>query len=155
MSIKEQAEVFRRGLLLGLFRVSPVIAWCDSVIMGEPSPDVAIIEASLAGSRGADAVARALSEADGDFGETKVLCTLFRSMLDILNQDAKQASTIGEWLSRMVQKGWAPNEEAEVDMINLPEMVDMAEEGIYGGLEVVRNEMRSFLEKYSTPKADT
>jgi len=151
MSIKEQSEVFRRGLLLGLFRVLPVIAWCDSVIMAEPSPDVAIIEASLAGSRGADAVARALSEADGDFEESKVISALFRPMLDILNANAKQASTIGEWLYRMVQNGWAPNEEVEADMINLPEDMDMAQEGICGNLEAVTNEMRRFLEKYSAP----
>jgi len=155
MSIKEQAEVFRRGLLLGLFRVPPVIAWCDSVIMAEPSPDVAIIEASLAGSRGADAVARALSETDGDFEESKIISALFRPMLDVLNADAKQASTVGEWLWRMVQKGWTPDEDAEVDMNNLPEMVDMAQEGIGGDLEEVTNEMRSFLEKYSAPESNT
>jgi len=41
---KEQAEVLRLGLLAGVRTVGDAVAWADSVIAADPSPDIAVIE---------------------------------------------------------------------------------------------------------------
>ncbi len=77
-SMKEQAEFYREALTGGLIEISEVIAWCDSVIMAEETPDVAIIEASLFGSAGKYRVADALSEVAGEYSKQRVRSRLFR-----------------------------------------------------------------------------
>ncbi len=147
--MKEQAEVFRVGLLLGLFKLSDVIAWCDSVIMEEATPDIAIIEASISGSKGVNAVANALSEVEGEFNKRSVTKLIFRSMYDSVNQDRKQAPQIAEWLYRMAFDYGAPDEEAESEMTYYYDAIDLAVDGIYGDAEKLTEKMLQFLHEYS------
>ncbi len=154
MTIKEQAEVYRRGLLLSLFNTAEVVAWCDSIVSAEESPDIGIIEASVAGRRGVNAVANALVEVEGDCDQSKVIGSLFRTMLNLLNADANQAALVSNWLHDMAIEGQVPNEAAQsemLDMANFAEYIYLANEGIYGYLEEATREMRNFLEKYATP----
>ncbi len=147
--MKEQAEVYRIGLLLGLFKLPNVIAWCDSIIMAEAEPDIAIIEASISGSKGIDAVANALSEVEGEFNNRSVAKIIFRSMYDLVNQNRKQAPQVAEWLYRMAFDFGAPDEEAESEMTYYYDAIDLAVDGIYGDAEKLTDKMLQFLHEYS------
>lgn len=147
--MKEQAEVYRVGLLLGLFKLSDVISWCDSIIMAEASPDVAIIEASISGSKGINAVSNALSEVNGEFNKRLVTKVIFRSMYDLVNRDRKQAPQVAEWLYRMAFDYGALDEEAKSEMTYYYDAIDLAVDCIYGDVEELTDRMLQFLQEYS------
>jgi hypothetical protein len=112
--MKEQAEFYRASLRLGLVKISDVIAWCDSVIMAEASPDIGIIEASVSGSQGVYAVVDALSQVQGDFDKRAVNKRLFRSMYDLVNQDRNRLPKLRDgftkWQWIMTCQMPAPNQ---------------------------------------------
>lgn len=149
--MKEQAEFYRVALISGLVEVSEVIAWCDSVIMAEESPDVAIIEASLFGSQGKYHVAEALSEAAGDCNSQQVRSRIFRLMHDLVVHDRKQALRVAWLLYRMALDNGGPHEENEPEMWHFYDAIDLAAEGIYGDEQKLIDEMLEFLEKHSSP----
>lgn len=99
--LKEDAEFYRLALDAGLCPVEEAIAWCDAVIMEEAEPDQAIIDASLEGSNGAYAVARALRNVEGEFEEIVVLRRLFRHMRDLLVRERSYGYRIGMKLTTM------------------------------------------------------
>ena len=147
--MKEQAEVYRVGLLLGLFKLSDVIAWCDSVIVAEESPDIAIIESSMSGSKGVNAVANALAEVEGAFNKRSVINLLFRSMYNLVNHDRKQAPRVAEQIYRLAFDYGAPDEKAESEMTYYYDAIDLAVDGVYGDAEKLTDKMLHFLYEYS------
>ena len=148
-NMKEQAEFYRVGLLLGLFKISDVIAWCDSVIMAEAAPDLAIIEASMSGGKGVDAVVSALSEMKGEFDSRSVKKRIFRSMHDLVNQDREQALRIARLLYGMAFDDFAWNEEIEQEMRSFDNAFDDVAYRNYTE-EKITDEMLQFLKKQST-----
>lgn len=147
--IKEQAEIYRIGLMLGIFKVSDVLAWCDSIIMAKSSPDIAIIETTMAGSKGINAVIHALSEVSGEFDKQSVVKQILGVMYYLLNQDRKQAPHIARCLYSMAMYNDAPGENAEADMWRFWDAIDLALDGYYGDVEELTDELLKFLEKYS------
>jgi hypothetical protein len=63
---KQIAEVYRMGLVIGLFEVKSVVAWADGVIGAEADPDYALIEVSMAGDANEGKMAALLKEVKGD-----------------------------------------------------------------------------------------
>ncbi|MBM0745549.1 hypothetical protein JOY44_29915 (plasmid) [Phormidium sp. CLA17] len=147
--MKEQAEFYRVGLLLGSVKLADVIAWCDSVIMAEASPDINIIEASVSGSKGINAVADALSQVKGEFDKRALTRRIFRSMFDLVSQDRKQAPKVAGWLYHMATDNDVPNDEAEPEMWCFWDAIDLAVDGIYGDEEKLVDEMLQFLKTHS------
>lgn len=147
--MKEQAEFYRVGLLLGSLKLADVIAWCDSIIMAEALPDINIIEASISGSKGVNAVADALSQVRGDFDKSAVTRRIFRSMFDLVSQDRKQAPKIARQLYHMAIDNDVPNDEAEPEMWYFWDAIDLAVDGIHGDEEKLIDEMLQFLKTHS------
>ena len=116
LTLKEQAEIYRSGLMLGLFEVPEVIAWCDAIITAESSPDIRIIEASIFGSKGANAVANALKEVGGEFDERIVFGHLLSAMARLIRQNRQQAPHVAWWLYQMALENRVPNQDAESGM---------------------------------------
>lgn len=149
--MKEQAEFYRRGLLLGLIDPADVVAWCDSIIMAEESPDIGIIEASISGSHGVYAIASALTHVEGEFDPRAVTKRIFRSMCDLVRQDRKQAPKVARQLYRMASDNPTSYGEAEGEMWGFYDAIDLAAEGYYGDEEKLIDEMLHFLETHSAP----
>jgi hypothetical protein len=146
MPVKETAEYFHYGLMLGLHSVRDAMAWIDTIIDAEPVPDIALIEASLSGSRGPRAVADWLAQVPGEFDKQKVAKLLMRAMLERLNQDPEQAQRIARWLYEMALE--APDE-AENEMWYFDDALELASDGIYGDVNEIRNELVTFLARTS------
>ena len=147
--MKGQAEIYRRGLLLGLFKKSEVIAWCDTIIMAEAAPDLAIIQASMAGSKGVNAVAQALAEVPGDYDRQVVIAQLLAVMRELLRQDRTQAPNVARWLYEMAMDDNVPDATARADMVYFWDTIDLALNGVLGDVEALTGELLQFLNKYA------
>jgi hypothetical protein len=146
--IKEGAELYRRGLLLGLLSVSDAITWLDVVIASEAKPDIAIIEASLSGSRGPIAVADWLKEVPGPFDERAVAGRLLGKMHGGLVDGALPPATVTRWLFQMAMDGDAPDDQAEGQMLGLDDELSLAADGIVGSVPEIRDRLEQFLRAY-------
>ena len=146
---KEQAEIYRYGLPLGLFEVSDVVKWCDFIVMAEPSPDIGIIEASIAGSKGAYAVASALSEVQGEFDKVLVIRHILGAMYEVLRVNRTKAPLVARLLYRMASDNDFPDDDTETEMWRFWDEVDLAVEGIHGDVEEVTDDLLRFLKRYS------
>jgi hypothetical protein len=149
--MKEQAEFYRAALLLGIIQIKDVIAWCDSIIIEEELPDIAIIEASMSGSKGVNAVADALSGVKGGFDKRVVTKHIFGSMYDFVSQDRKQAPKVARQLYHMAIDNDVPSDEAEPEMWYFWDAIDLAVDGIHGDEEKLIDEMLQFLKVHSVP----
>ena len=65
LTVKEQSEVYRLGLLIGYFKINEVIHWADSIILIEDYPDVGVVDVSLAGGKGVNEVISQLDNVKG------------------------------------------------------------------------------------------
>ncbi len=72
LTMKEQAEVCRIGLIAGLLSQRYVTAWADSIIESADTPDSAIIDLSLMGSADIAALVSALFDIGGEADPDKV-----------------------------------------------------------------------------------
>ena len=154
MTTKEQAEIYSVGLPLGFFELADVITWCDTIIMEEPLPDLAIIKASLSGSKGRYAVASALSEVEGEFDKRSIFRAIFRFMYELVNEDRKRAAEVAEKLYYMAFEYGAPDDKAESEMTHYYDSIDLAVARVYGDVEQLTDEMLQFLLQYSSPGED-
>jgi hypothetical protein len=119
--------------------------------MAEESPDVAIIEAAVSGSRGAYTVIERLADVEGEFEYCRVVKRTFRLMLEVVQRDRTQASHVAHVLYQLASSGDAPDEEAEGEMWSFWDSIDLAHEGIVGDEDKLIDEMLGFLKAYSIP----
>ena len=76
LTVKEQAEVNRIGLISGLLSRQDVIGWADSIIEAYDSPDSAIIDISLMGSADLPGLVSALYDVTGEAGFDRIIDTV-------------------------------------------------------------------------------
>jgi hypothetical protein len=146
--IKTTAEYFRRGLILGLHSVANALAWIDMILITEPTPDIAIIEASLCGSRGPIAVAEWLAYTPGVFDKRTVARRLLGAMHVWLSQDRAKAAKVAHWLYQMALDGDTPDGVAEERMWYFDDAFGLATDGVYGNAEELCEELIAFLAQY-------
>lgn len=147
--MKEQAEFYRVGLLLGLISLSDAVAWCDSIITAEEAPDIGIIEASISGSQGVSAVAAALTQVEGEFDYRTVTKRIFRAMYDLVKNDRSQAHEVASMLYQMASENDLPSLDCEAEMWAFCDAIHLAAEGILGDKDKLIDEMVDFLEAHS------
>ena len=141
--LKEMAEYYRIGLELKLISVSEAMTWIDSVLICDTEPDMALIEASLSGSRGASTVADELAGVEGSALREEVARRLLARMSVLLSSDAETAKQIVGWLNRMADEDYAPTPQAKAEMQGLEEDFDLAYDGIYSRVAEVTEELRN------------
>lgn len=147
-SIKETAEFFRYGLMLGIHIAIDAIAWLDTVLIADPAPDIALIEASLCGSRGPVAVADWLKQVPGKFDRKMVARRLCSEMFVLLRKDRTQAPVVAHWLYQMALDDFAPDKEAEQEMWYFDDALILARGGMYGDVAEINDELERFLSHY-------
>lgn len=60
--IKEKAEVYKLGLLIGYFRLEEFFKWVDEAIEKEDSPDIGLIELAYSNNRGINDIISLIDE---------------------------------------------------------------------------------------------
>jgi hypothetical protein len=144
-AIKTTAEYYQRGLLLGLDILSDAMVWIDAMLITEPDPDIALIEASLCGSKGAIAVADWLAQVPGEADKKTVSRRLLSGMLARIDHEPEAALQVAYWLYCMAADEELPDLAGEGSMWLFWDDFDLAVKGINGDLEALHAELRGFL----------
>ncbi len=144
LNIKEQAEIYKIGLMIGYFKAVDVISWVDNIIANNKNPDSGIIEISLSGSKGINAV---ISQLDNIKGKTNNNVQV-KTILGLLYKDLiSKYDTVFEMARKLyVLSQYIPNNSLEDDeMLKLRAMEDIFH--IYGA-ESVSVQISNLLKKY-------
>lgn len=150
--IKTTAEYYRRGLLVGIHSVADAMMWINEVLITEPEPDVALIEASLSGREGATVVAEWLWQVPGEFDRIWLEISLLGAMYRWLLQDRTRTGNVAEWLYNLALENLdRDNHPHEVtpEMWHFYDDFLLAKDGVYGNEEDVRDELIKFLAQYN------
>lgn len=67
IGIKERAEVYKLGLLIGYFRLEEFFEWIDETIDKEESPDIGLIEIAYLNNRDIKDIISLIGEISGDY----------------------------------------------------------------------------------------
>ncbi|RYG66191.1 hypothetical protein EON80_15920 [bacterium] len=115
-AIKAEAEFYRIALEFGLCDPAEAIVWCDSVIMAEAAPDIAIIEASLTGSRIKHALIKELAQVAGTADPEVIKRRLFGAMHTLLLENRDNAPRVAECLYGIADENgdYPPMDEPEM-----------------------------------------
>lgn len=148
-SEKEDAEFYRLSIQFGLKTVQEAVVWCDSIIVAQDAPEIAIIEASLLGSKSKYWMLEALKQVPGQANPQSLKRRIFKEMYSVLLEDRKQATPI----SRML---WdIATEQIDFPSVDEPEMWGYYDDLYIAldsreGPEAIIDDMIRFLEKQSS-----
>jgi hypothetical protein len=95
---KEQAEVRRILLEYGFIQIKDVIAWADSIISSEPSPDFEIIEISLSPQKSTYEIITLIHKVRGDCDSSNVIRKAMRELLIMLEKRPELGKSVAIWL---------------------------------------------------------
>ncbi|MCC7385260.1 MAG: hypothetical protein IT384_25655 [Deltaproteobacteria bacterium] len=109
LKIQEQAEVFRLGMIIGIFEPSEAIAWADRVIGEEAKPDNAILEVSMAAGANTAAMVSLLRDAAGEHTPGKPRDVLFGILAQQLSKNQADAPAIAAQLKTLRSAYDAPD----------------------------------------------
>jgi hypothetical protein len=145
---KEDAETLRCGLLAGYTSVPDVVAWADTVIVREPSPDPAFIEIALSEKRHPADVIALLREVRGDVNFVAVRRRLLARMLEVLQADPNQGEAIATWLYRLAMDGELPEADFGWKPCTLDDTFELVRMGVAAHEDAV-SELREYLAKHA------
>ncbi len=141
------AEAYLRALEFDLADVAAIDAWVDGVILAEPEPAPAFIEASAAKCK-PDTLMTALRDIPGEANAAARRRIVIGIMAETLRRDPEAIKRIVRALYQMALDGDAPNQEAESEMWSFDDELDLAGQGIYGSTEDVRRDLVRFLARH-------
>ncbi|MDD1501619.1 hypothetical protein PVA17_02370 [Lysinibacillus sp. CNPSo 3705] len=148
MEIKVTAEVYRLGILIGLYTVQDVIKWADNVIESLDNPPYEIIEISLSSQEKPVDVCSKLKLFNGDLNDlpSKIL-------LGLLNEYYLSTNNLSEIFSMLTRLSdhlqlEESNKWIEVEMIYLSDAFYLADQNIYGDLKEVGNNFKNYLSQF-------
>jgi hypothetical protein len=143
--LKATSAYYKLCLLTGLVEVQEVIAWADAIIMAEDAPDISLIEVSMAGSRGLQALTNALEDVRGDYDKERVTKSVFTRMLDLTLREERSPAQIARALFVMAAEGEVPDDDARSIMMGFDEELSWAQNGSYEYVKSLETEMIQFL----------
>ncbi|WP_374966529.1 hypothetical protein [Lysinibacillus sp. RS5] len=148
MDINVTAEVYRLGVLIGLYTVQNVIKWADNVIESLDNPPYEIIEISLSSQEKPVDVCSKLKLFNGDLNDlpSKIL-------LGLLYEYYLSANNLSEIFSMLTRLSdhlqlEESNKWIEVEMIYLSDAFYLADQNIYGDLKEVGNNFKNYLSQF-------
>lgn len=134
LNIKEQAEVFKLGLLIGYFKTEEVIQWADNILATEDNPDLGVIDVAFSGSKGINEVITQLDNFKGKMN----ISTPVKTLLGLLYKKLiDQKSTVIEITRKLyILSQYIPPNSLDKDIIfRLTAMEDIFH--VYGAESVV------------------
>jgi hypothetical protein len=144
--IKETAEYYRQALILGLVGNSEVIKWIDSVIEEEKNPDISLLEASMAGSKGTEEVTHWLEQVPGSFNQPEVMRRLLETMYNTVVGDRASAFRIISLLYEAHLLGELPEGMGQ-RISHYEYALDLATEGIAGNIDEIIDDFEIYLKQ--------
>lgn len=151
ISLKDSAEIYRIGLITGLFEKDDIISWADKLIETRENVEYEIIEVSLLKSASKTDIASKLFEVEG-IPSMHHIVNVFLGLCSIgYNSNKYNTDFTCTFLYRLVSnKIDIPIDFDIAKKIHyLSDGYYLATEGIYGNLEDVCRDLKEFLDKYT------
>ncbi|MCX7922698.1 MAG: hypothetical protein N3B21_11925 [Clostridia bacterium] len=149
--LKDRAEIYRLGLIVGLFCKSDVLNWVDTTIESESNVDYALIEVSLNSSKNNEDVACILKNVRGKSDSKTVANIIIGLLAQKFDENHDIGSEIASILKRLTQNIDSGVLESEVmsKINNIDDGFYLAEQNIYGYVKDMISELNDFLKDYT------
>ena len=146
--LKEKAEIYRLGLIAGIFSKDDVINWVDAVIGEESNIDYALIEVSLNSTKNLEDIALELKNVKGEF-DSKIVASILIGILALkFEENHDLGSEIASMLHKFAHNSTVLDNEVISKINELNDGFYLAEQEIYGNLKDMTIELHDFLKDY-------
>ncbi|MFB7155549.1 hypothetical protein [Lysinibacillus sp. NPDC056232] len=150
MDINVMAEVYRLGILIGLYTVQDVIKWADNVIERLDNPPYEVIEISLSSQEKPIDVCSKLKLFNGGLNNDDLPSKILLGLLNEYFLSINNVSDVFSMLFRLSDhlQLEESNEWIEVEMNYLSDAFYLADQNIYGDLNEVGNNLKNYLSQF-------
>lgn len=149
--LKDEAEIFRIGLIIGYFTKDDVIKWADRLIETNGNVEYEIIEISLLSNSSKADIASKLREVKGILNEQLIINVLLGLLSYGYNSNKFSEDEICTFLYHLVSNkiDISISNDIEQNIHHLSDGYYLATEDIYGDLEEICKELKEFLDLYT------
>ncbi|MGG0279086.1 hypothetical protein ABEY37_04885 [Bacillus pacificus] len=148
-NIKIIAEVLSIGLQIGLFSKTEIIDWADQTIEALDSPSIEIIEVSLSSNDKLVDIVPKLKNVKGTYDKKLPVKIILGLLWDKFILNEENVLKIKPFKFNLIHNNCC-EEFSYVDeqLYNFNEEINLAADNIYGNLEDISQELKSFLSPY-------
>ncbi|AFQ12354.1 TPA: hypothetical protein ACG05V_005815 [Bacillus pacificus] len=148
-NIKIIAEVLSIGLQIGLFSKTEIIDWADQTIEALDSPSIEIIEVSLSSNDKLVDIVPKLKNVKGTYDKKLPVKIILGLLWDKFILNEENVLKIKPFIFNLIHNNCC-EEFSYVDeqLYNFNEEINLAADNIYGNLEDISQELKSFLSPY-------
>ncbi|MGE7885167.1 hypothetical protein [Bacillus sp. NPDC094077] len=149
VNIKIIAEVFRVGFQIGLFSKTEVIEWADHTIETLDSPSIEIIEVSLSSNDKSVDIVSKLKNIKGTYNKKLPVKIILGLLWEKFMINEENVLKIKPFISKLIHNNCCEGfDYVDEQLYNFNEEINLASDNIYGNLEDISQEMKSFLSPY-------
>lgn len=149
VNIKIIAEVFRIGLQIGLFSKTEVIKWADHTIETLDSPSIEIIEVALSSNDKLVDIVSKLKNIKGTYDKKLPVKIILGLLWKAFMINEENVLKIQPYISDLIHNNCCEGfDYVDEQLYNFNEEVKLAADNIYGTLEDISQEIKSFLSPY-------
>lgn len=151
LSLKDEAEIYRIGLITGLFVKNDVVSWADKIISIQENVEYEIIEVSLLGSSSKINIASKLFQIKGILNSQHVINVFLGLCSNSYNSnkftDEDMCIFLYHLISNKIDIPISSDIEQKINYLS--DGYYLASEGIYGDLDDIRRDLKEFLDQYT------
>ncbi|PFB06884.1 hypothetical protein CN324_13995 [Bacillus anthracis] len=149
VNIKVIAEVLRIGLQIGLFSKTEVIKWADHTIETLDSPSIEIIEVALSSNDKLVDIVSKLKNIKGTYDKKLPVKIIMGLLWKEFMINEENVLKIQPYISDLIHNNCCEGfNYVDEQLYNFNEEVKLAADNIYGTLEDISQEIKSFLSPY-------
>ncbi|WP_075313025.1 hypothetical protein [Bacillus wiedmannii] len=149
VNIKVIAEVLRIGLQIGLFSKTEVIEWADHTIETLDSPSIEIIEVSLSSNDKLVDIVSKLKNIKGTYDKKLPVKIILGLLWEKFMINEENVLKIQPFISNLIHNNCCEGfDTIDEQLYNFNEEINLAADNIYGNLEDISQEIKSFLSLY-------
>ncbi|PEM44336.1 hypothetical protein [Bacillus toyonensis] len=149
VDMKIIAEVFRIGLQIGLFSKTEVIEWADHTIEILDIPSIEIIEVSLSSNDKLVDIVSKLKNIKGTYDQKLPVKIILGLLWEKFMINEENVLKIKPFISNLILNNCCEGfDNIDEQLYNFNEEIDLAADNIYGDLEDISQEIKSFLSPY-------
>ncbi|HDR3491782.1 TPA: hypothetical protein QCN73_003245 [Bacillus wiedmannii] len=149
VNIKVIAEVLRIGFQIGLFSKTEVIKWADHTIETLDSPSIEIIEVALSSNNKLVDIVSKLKNIKGTYDKKLPVKIIMGLLWKEFMINEENVLKIQPYISDLIHNNCCEGfDYVDKQLYNFNEKVKLAADNIYGTLEDISQEIKSFLSPY-------
>ncbi len=148
-NIKIIAEVLSIGLQIGLFSKTEIIDWADQTIEALDSPSIEIIEVSLSSNDKLIDIVPKLKNVKGTYDRKLSVKIILGLLWDKFILNEENVLKIKPFIFNLIHNNCCEGfSYVDEQLYNFNEEINLAADNIYGNLEDISQELKSFLSPY-------